>query len=404
MRSVTSSTSSSVSAALLLALAGLACAGARPVAPPAPVPDRPVVLFPPLNLSGATVPIRELQEGMESALAERGVRFADASQTDAFLARHRVRYTGGLDADTARLAGEELDAAGVLVTTIELYGASVPPRVAIAMRLVSADQTARIRWIDEVARSGDDNPGLLELGVVRDVRVLQADVLSRLAGSLAAFLRGAGPAARACPGGGRFGPKELFRSPRLDAGRVYSVAVLPFVNETERRNAGELLALQFARQLEASGRFHAVEPGVLREDLLRFRMVMEGGVSLDGARVILDLVRADLVVAGYVREYEGGDRSPPRLQFTAMLLEKKNDEVVWEATSYSQGDDGVFFFDIGLVDTAPALSCRMVRSAVDEMLRSSDAPSIRFPPRPPPAAAPPPAGAPPPPAAPRATP
>jgi hypothetical protein len=54
-----------------------------------------------------------------------------------------------------------------------------------------------------------------------------------------------------------------------------------------------------------------------------------------------------------------------------MLLERRNEEVVWEASSYHRGDEGVFFFDAGHVDTALALSCRMVRSAVDAMLQGA---------------------------------
>ena len=195
-------------------------------------------------------------------------------------------------------------------------------------------------------------------------------MLNNISASLALYLGGKGPSATACPGGGRFGPKALFRSPLLDAGRIASVAVLPFVNETQWRNAGDVIALQFVRQLEASGRFHAVEPGVLRDELLRFRIVMEGGVALDSARIVLDLVQADLVLAGYVREYEdaAGPGAAPRLQITALLLERKNNEVVWESTSYSQGDAGVFFFDAGLVRTMPGLACRMVASAVAAMV------------------------------------
>ena len=367
---MTCSSSSFASAALAAALIA-ACAGPRAGALRAtPPPKGPLALLPLLNLSGASIPVQEIQGAVEAALRGRGVALVSGERIDAFLALHRMRYTGGIDRDAARAAGEELGVSGVLVTTVETYDAGSPPRAGIAMRLVSADDSAQIRWIAEAARAGDDAPGLLDLGLVRDYPTLQADVLGNISASLALYLDGKGPPAAACPGGGRFGPKALFRSPQLAAGRTYSVAVLPFVNETRRRNAGDLIALQFVRQLEASGRFHAVEPGVLRDELLRFRIVMEGGVALDSARIVLDLVQADLVLAGYVREYEdaAGPGAAPRLQFTALMLERKNNEVVWESTSYSQGDDGVFFFDAGLIRTMPGLSCRMVGGAVEAML------------------------------------
>ena len=365
-------------AAVALALGLAACAhGARPVTRQEPPALRgPFVLRPIVNLSGTSVPAREVQDGVERALRQRGIPLVDGALVDQFLARHRLRYTGGVDREEARAAGEELGAAGLLVTTVELYQPGDPPKAGISMRLVTADDAAQVRWVDAAARAGDDSPGLFELGVVHDYPALQADLLAKLSASLALSLSGKGPHAIACPDGRRFGPKELFRSPRLDAARTWSVAVLPFASETARRNAGDLLALQFVRQLEASGRFHTVEPGVLRDELLRFRIVSEGGISLDNARVILELVQADLVVAGIVRDYEDptGAGAAPRLQFTVLFLDRANNEVVWESTSYSQGDDGVFFFDAGLVGTTPDLACRMVRSAVDDLLQPGSSP------------------------------
>jgi len=372
MRSVTFSTNCSIRAALAALVVG--CAGPRAgVLREPPPPKGSLALLPLVNLSGVSIPSQEIQSSVEAALRGRGVALVSGEPVDAFLARHRMRYTGGIGRDDASAAGRELGVTGVLITTIETYGAGSPPRAGIAMRLVSADGLAEVRWIEEAARTGDDSPGAFDLGIVRDYPTLQADVLLNISSSLALYLDGKGPRATACPAEGRFAPKELFVSPQLDAGRTYSVAVLPFVNETPRRNAGDLMALQFVRQLEASGRFHALEPGALRDELLRFRIVMEGGVSLDGARMILDLVQADLVLAGYVREYEdpAGPGAAPRLQFTALLLERKNNEVVWESTSYSQGDDGVFFFDAGFIRTMSGLACRMVRGAIVAMLEPS---------------------------------
>jgi hypothetical protein len=325
------------------------------------------------NLSGGPIPSRDLQVAVEQALAAAGVAVLPAPAVGQFLARHRIRWTGGLDAEAARAAGAELGVAFVLVTSVEAYDPAAP-KMAFGMRLVTADAGAQIRWIDEAGRRGDDDPGPFDLRVVRDPAELQRQLLAKLAGSLSRALSGGAPE-EACGGNGRFAPKQSFRSPRLDAGRTTLVAVLPFVNETARKSAGEILALQFARELQESGRIRVLEPGVVREDLLRFRIVMEGGVSLDAARVILQLTRADAVLTGFVREFtDAGPSGAPEAQFTAMLLSRDDSEVVWESTSYSHGDDGVFFFDLGLVSTAPALTCRMVQSSVHDLLTPHEQP------------------------------
>src|SRR5204863_3695762 len=106
--------------------------------------------------------------------------------------------------------------------------------------------------------------------------------------------------------------------------------------------------------------------GVVRDELLRYRIVMDAGVTLDGARVVSELLHADLILSGVVRDHADG--AVPRVGFTATLIDRRDSEVVWMASSYAKGDDGVFFFDAGLVATAGDLSCRMARGAVQRLI------------------------------------
>jgi hypothetical protein len=330
---------------------------------PRPGPEqKPLVLLPLANLSGASAPLGELQADVASALEVRGIPLVPAALTEEFLARHRLRYTGDVDRDTARAAGEELGAGGILVTVLTGYSPG-PAREAIAMRLVAADEGAALLWIDQAARAGNDSPGPFDLGIVLDVKVLQAQLAARLGDSLARNLSGREPRAQGCPGGGRFAPQDRFRAFDL-AGKT--VAVLPFVNQTTRRNAGELMALQVTAQLHAVGRLHVLEPGVLRAQLANYRLPMEGGVSLDAARVLLSLAGADVIVAGTVRDLDdppGGDA--PHVDFSMQWLDRRDETVVWQSTSFHSGDDGVFFFGQGFVGTSAELACRMARSAVE---------------------------------------
>ncbi len=344
----------------LLCAALVACAGARPVA--APRASR-VALFPPANLSGASVPMAELRAGLEAALRDEHVALVEPAALEEFLARHRIRNTSGVDREAALAAAAELGADGVLVALVELYQRAGPAKLGVTLRLVTTGAEPAIAWIDGRSRTGDDSPGLFDLGLA-DYPELQARVLRGLAASFAAWRDGAGPRAPACAPSSRFRPRIAFRAPALERAGRASVAVLPFLNETQRRSAGEVLALEFARQLEASGRFRVIEPGLVRDELLRYRIVMESGVSLDAARVVSALLHADLVLAGTVRDYQdGGDA--PGVDFTTVVLESKNDEVVWQSTSHNRGDDGVFFFDAGRVSTAGELGCRMAGGVVE---------------------------------------
>ena len=351
----------STSAAALLAVL-CACAGAQR----APARHLRIAVFPPANLSTAAAPMKELRGELEAALRARQIELVERAPLEEFLARHRVRYSGGLDRETAIAAAAELGVTGVLITSIEAFRPS-PPRLSLTLRLVSSGDAPAIVWIDGASRAGDDSPGLFELGVITDVAELQSKVFSDMAASLAAFRDGKGPRAKACAPAGRFGPRNAFRSPLLEPGAPRKVAVLPFLNETQRRGAGETMALEFVRQLEAAGNFQVVEPGLVRDELLRYRIVTEEGVSLDTARVVSELLRTDLVLAGYVRDYDDG--GVPRVDFTVLLLDNGNSEILWQGSSHNRGDDGVWFFDAGTVGTAAGLACRMARSAVDGMNR-----------------------------------
>jgi len=366
---MTSSTSSSSSrlgllAALLLG-AALPAAGAAPEPPAgrAGLATR-IALFPVTNLSGGAAPVREIHAALEAALRARGLSLLGGDAVDEFLARHRIRYTGGLDRAAARAARDDLGVDAVLVPTVSLYGAEGVPRFGLMARLVSSGEP-RILWMDRWARTGDDAPGLFGLGAVGSPRELRDAVLARLADALVARLQGKGPAFGTCKGGSGYAPRHVFSAlPARRPGRL-PVAVVPFVDETRRGDAGELAALDFVRELSRHQELEVVEPGVVRAELIRNRVVMEGGVSHETARIALATLEVAAVLAGYVRVQE--EVPVPRLELTLLVLDTSENRLLWRSSSHARGDDRVFFFDAGRVSTTSELSCRLTRSAVDRM-------------------------------------
>ncbi len=360
------SSSSSRRAAALAALATLAggCAAHR-TSRRAPAAAFRLAVLPIDNLSAAGAPLKRISSALEQALARRGIEVVCGDAIATFLRDHRIRSVSGIDAASARAARDERGVDGVLVTTLETWATQPFPRLGLAMRVVAASEEPEVLWVDGTTLAGDDSPGLFGLGFVRSMDRIERRVLDRLSGSLRAWLDGDAPRASACPSDRRFAPKVAYRAPQLANDRRYTVAVLPFVNESDRRHGGEIVALEFLRQLHAQERFTVVEPGEIREQILRYRLIMEGGVSLDYAMLLLRVLRADVIVAGTVREYQDGD--PPRVSFTALALERETERIAWEATSFGNGNDGVFFFDAGYVNTAADLACRMARRSTEQM-------------------------------------
>lgn len=359
------------SLALLLAATGCAhrARGPAPSIGAAPPGERPRVLLLPIdNLAATAAPTRELLGAIEAALGAR-LEVVSGDETERFLSRHRLRHTGGIDAAAGRAAREELDADAVLITSLELYRPAGPPMLGMTVRLVSTGERPEILWIDTFARSGDEAPGLLGLGLVKRIEEVQRRVVADVSHALGRFLDGE-PSGVRCDGASRYRPKVRYRSETLD-GRdaAPTLAVLPFLNLSDRRGAGDAMSLEFVRQLVASGRYRVLEPGVVRDYLLRARVIMPAGVSLESTRLIVGEFDADLVLSGVVLDFdEGGGPQGPTIGFSATLLER-NGNIAWISRSANRGDDGVFAFGLGRVRTAQELGCRMVAEVVEGLSR-----------------------------------
>jgi len=363
---ISSTSSSSRLVAAAVALLAMGCAGPRAEGTSGEASRaRPKVLvLPPDNLTGGPLPIRELTERLDLFVAMAGADVVGGDRLEEYLARYRIRYTGGIDRVAARAAREDLGADAVLLTTIELTR-QVPPKLALTIRLTGTGDDLPVLWMDGYARAGDDRPGLLSLGLVQEFQMLQADAFQVLGTSLEGYLRGRSTGRVPCTGGGWFRPRIAYRA-RPDEREVATVAVLPFLNETRRRGAGEIVALGMARQVASTGRMRLLEPGVVRDELLRRRIVMEDGVSLDQARTLSATLEADLVVAGYVFEYDDSSTIPAS-NFTVQVIDRRTGRVVWESISYNRGTDSETLFGLNRVSTPSLLTCRMAQEVLETM-------------------------------------
>jgi hypothetical protein len=362
---------------LVAVILGVAACAAPAADTPRPAERFPaarprVALFPVENLSGRPAPLDVIRQLLALRLQQRGVSVLEDDALERILTAHRVRYTGGVGPRVARALRDEGGVEGVVIASLEAYDAVIPPRVALFARLVSVEDIPVVRWVGGAGGAGDDEPGLLGLGLVEDAGQLAAEAVESVAQSVATHLDQAvaGPGDR--PGRRKFRPKIVYRSDALDPGRRYSVAVVPFFNKTPRKYAGEIVGLHMMRSFMRFPNISVVEPGVVREELLRFRIIMTDGISLPDTETILRAVNADLVLNGEVLDYQ--DRldgsGAPRVDFAVLFIERRTRRVVYSSYSHNRGDDGVFFFDWGRVNTAHAMAAQMAGAVGERMLHA----------------------------------
>ncbi|ABS26037.1 hypothetical protein [Anaeromyxobacter sp. Fw109-5] len=360
----------------------LACSGASPQRAPLssrqPVADLPpevpaggraarIALLPPQNLTGTTFDEEALATRFEQALARAGLDVVSGAPVDAFLASRRIRFTGGLDREDAVAAGETLDVRGVLVTTVVQREEGSSPRLAVLARLVSVDDDPSVYWMDGIAISGEDHRGLLELRLVHRVDRLERRAFSRLAGSLAEFLEGERTGGHRCSSGRRYRPSIVYRNLVPPKDRAVTIAVVPFQNRTQREHAGEVASLQLTRALAGIRGYRVLEPAVVREEMLRRRIVVQEGVSRETVRMLRGGLEADYVIGGMVTRYDEarGAKGIPAVDVTVTMLETATGRVAWHSRSEGRGNDGVVLFDLGTIRNTEELSCRLLAQVAD---------------------------------------
>jgi len=351
---------------LVLALTPLETAAA--VRADSPKPS--VAVFIPENLSGKPAPLKVLRESLIRGVASLGISVLDDDSLQRFMMRHRIRYTGGIDGVSALALKTEENIDAVLISSVALYDEGFPPKVSVIARLVSTGEKPAIIWMDSASVSGDDSRGFLGIGLINDPAELREKVVGSLVRSLA--MRLSGEKAEAKPVKKRYSPKIFYRSESFSPGNRYSVAVAPFFNLSDRKYGGDIIVLHFIEDLVRDG-FDVVEPGVMRQKLLNLRIIMDEGISLTDADLISLGLKADLVLAGKVIDYEdyAGLAGAPKVDFSVLIIEKMTKKILWASKSYNQGDDGVFFFDRGYVSTAGKLTAYMTSAIVEKMSQQS---------------------------------
>lgn len=328
-----------------------------------------LAVLPVNNLSNAGAPLKPIQRGLSAGLKSAGLEIADDATLEKVMAQHRMRYTGGVTARTAKVLRDEAGTDAVLITSVELYLPENPPKIALTARLVTTD-SLEIKWMDSVALAGDDAPGLLDLGMIYDPQKLQEKAVRQLAASLAGYLAGDGRSRRADGAERAFRPKTVFSGKELFSVARSRVAVVPFFNESPRFRAGEILLLHFLKQLVAAGTMQVVEPGAVRERMLEQRIIMNDGISNWDLTLIGIPLKIDYFVTGKIFEYGDypGPFVNPKNDFSATLVALNTKKTVWASSSYNSGDDAVYLFDLGRVSTASALADKMVSAITRHML------------------------------------
>ena len=346
-----------------------------------------IVFLPPENLSDTKAPLKEIS-ALLTARLQAHLQLLDTEKLEQFMRKHRMRDTGGVSSKQADALLAETGSEAVFITSLETWQESPSPRVSLIARAVTTGPEPRILWMDSVGLVGDEYPGLLGLGRIDDADVLLEQAVDRLVASFAAYLEGKDPSYRhrqnrtlqfvnARTGTAdesfgendkRFAPRFSYRASTFDPARIYSVAVVPFLNINAKKHAGKIVALHIVKQLQRYENLQVFEPGWIRETLLKYRMIMQAGPSLAASDVLADknILDADLIVSGKVFDYQG-DVGESKVDFSLQVFDGRKREVIWTSRSYAAGNDAVYFYNWGKIPSVHGLTSRMTATVIKQL-------------------------------------
>ena len=139
--------------------------------------DSLYALLPIHNLSNTNAPLQYIHDVLRTRLTSRGVKLLDHVLLKDFMAKYRMRHTGGVSRHLSQKMQEELGVDGVFITSLETWQEVIPHRVSLISRVLSTGSQPEIIWIDSVGLTSVDSPGLLGLGIIKNHRVLLSKAL-----------------------------------------------------------------------------------------------------------------------------------------------------------------------------------------------------------------------------------
>jgi hypothetical protein len=140
--------------------------------------------------------------------------------------------------------------------------------------------------------------------------------------------------AAACAGG------RNYHDAGMDFGAVKTVAVLPFANLSGNAVGAERVRDALSAALLATGAVYVVPPGELNRALTRLSIATPTAPAAEEVVKLCQLLKADAVVAGVVREYgevRSGQAVGNVVSLSVQLQEGATGKVVWEGVTTRGG-------------------------------------------------------------------
>jgi polysaccharide biosynthesis protein PelC len=170
------------------------------------------------------------------------------------------------------------------------------------------------------------------------------------------------------------GPRT-FINKETDWGFYQKLGVLPFVNLTSDRYAGEKVQSAFITEMYISGKFAVIEPGEFNKqanDAVREAGVQQGQeLSLDLIKKVGEKTGVKGIIEGVVKEYDMirvGQSEYPLISLSMRMIDVPSGTVVWMTTFTKKGGPNLPIISIGETHTLGELTQKACHEVVNNFV------------------------------------
>ncbi len=166
-------------------------------------------------------------------------------------------------------------------------------------------------------------------------------------------------------------PPKAYLSGEWSLQGPVSVAVINFDNQSERKEAGPIMANVFIEELFFYNCFHVLEAADLRDLLIYARIQNNREIGHEFLHKLKQRINVDAVIVGTVEEFSQGQSDQefavPVVELNVRLIDTTNGKILWSCHHRRTGDDYIKVLDIGKVRTVLQLAHMVSKEMIETM-------------------------------------
>ena len=126
----------------------------------------------------------------------------------------------------------------------------------------------------------------------------------------------------------------------VDFSSAKTVAVIPFQNFSNDKDAAERVRDVFSGMLLATEAIYVLPPGEVHRAISRVGIVKPAAPSIEEIKGLSGILGVDVVITGAVREYQvlrSGASTANIISFSLQMIETETGTIIWSASSTKGG-------------------------------------------------------------------